>query len=135
LTLAACHKNLVFESPKAKTAYTCDQILVRVGELQEVVINAESKGVIKEKDAILAMHGLRIAEYILKDVPKGWKTAGVTGAWQTGVALLGLPKEMPPTWQDAVRVVWAAVTVRVPVLGTNPYVSAAWAVVDGMIGG
>ena len=135
LALAACHKNLVFENPKAEQAYTCQQILKPVGALQETVISAEAKGTLATKDAILAMHGIRIIEYVLISVPKGWKTTVVEAAWQTGVASLGLPPEMPGSWQSTVRIVWAQLKVKVPVLGTNPYIQMAWAAVDGMIGG
>lgn len=135
LVLTACHKNLVFETPKAEQAYTCQQILKPVGALQETVIAAEAKGTLKTADAILAMHGIRIIEYTLVSVPKGWKTAVVLSAWQTGVAALGLPPEMPSTWQQVVRVVWAQLKVKVPALATNTYIQLAWAGVDGMIGG
>jgi hypothetical protein len=133
--LGGCHKNVTFESPKAKTAYTCEQILKPVGALQDTVIQTEAKGSLPTKDAILAMHALRIIEKVLVDVPKGWQTAAVTGAWNTGVAVLTLPKEMPATWQETVRVVWAKLKAKVPVLATNQYIAVAWALVDGMIGG
>ena len=135
LALTACHKNLVFESPKAKTAYTCEQILKPVGALQETVISAEAKGSLKTADAIIAMHAFRIIEYTLISVPKGWKTAVVITAWNTGIAVLGLPKDMPATWQDTIRVTWAALKLKVPVLATNPYIALAWGAVDAMIGG
>lgn len=135
LPLTGCHKNLVFESPTAKVAYTCEQILKPIGALQDSVIQTEAKGSLPTKDAILAMHALRIIEKVLVDVPKGWKTAAVTAAWNTGVAVLALPKDMPATWQETIRVVWAALKARVPVLSTNQYIAVAWALVDGMIGG
>jgi hypothetical protein len=135
VALSACHKNLVFESPTAKTAYTCEQILEPIGALQETVISGEAKGNLKTADAILAMHAIRIIEYTLVSVPKGWKTTVVITAWNTGVAVLGLPKEMPPTWQETIRVTWAALKVKVPALATNPYIALAWGAVNAMIGG
>lgn len=80
----SCGKHIpsTITTPQGKQAYTADQILIRVGELQDTVIAANGSGAISTPTARIIVKFTVDAAVLLKTVPSGWQ-ATLSAAWQT----------------------------------------------------
>ncbi len=103
--LSGCHAPVTVTTPQAQTAYRADQVVVRIGEFQQVVIDSSHAGTVKVGDAHVIVE---------------WTTASL--------ATLGAT---PDGWQAALKAGWPQVRTiasRYPVL--VPYVT----ILDGILG-
>lgn len=87
LLIVACHPPLPpnltpEEQQQYTTIYTADQVLIRIQELQNVVIQAESNGGIPTNTARPLVQFTVDAAKTLKTLPEGWKTT-VKTLWET----------------------------------------------------
>lgn len=78
-----------FQTPQAKSAYTADQVVIRLGELQNVIIDGQKAGVVPlatARDLVTWIAGdnklnppVLGAVDVLKAAPDGWKATIQTG--------------------------------------------------------
>jgi hypothetical protein len=99
----ACSPPASIQTPQGKAAYTADQIVIRVNELQAAAIQAEANKGIDTATARIIVQFAVSADKTLKEVPAGW--------------------------QAAVAKAWAETKAKLPVI-TNPAVSSAISSVD-----
>ncbi len=67
-------------SPAGQIAYTADQIVLRVNELQQAAITANSKGILDTGTTRLIVNWSINADMTLKVLPQGWKVT-VQTSW------------------------------------------------------
>jgi hypothetical protein len=104
-------------TPTAERAYTADQVVLRVNELQAVAIELEARKVLPTARARLIVQLTIDANMILREAPVGWQ--GLTAAaWDRGVARL--PPDFPTGEDERLRLVWAAVRGLVDALRPAP---------------
>ena len=78
LVVAACHKNLTPETPKAASAMKADDVLVRVVELQATVIQfcgpepECAPGTLPTATARQIVRGTVDMQKVLRSAPDGW---------------------------------------------------------------
>lgn len=106
VTISACHPPSSVVTPAGKAAYTADQVVKRVGEFQDAVIQLNKVGTVKDADAV------RIVRFCV-DTAKTLKVA-------------------PAGWQAAFVKAWALLKKDVPLLAAPPLNTYA-SIVDGMI--
>lgn len=102
LTLTGCNAPASIVTPQGKTAYTADQIVLRVGALQTATIQAEQTGGIPTAAARTIIGFTVSANKILRDTPAGWQATLAT-SWRE------LKPKIPADIRDKLAVVWAAV--------------------------
>ena len=108
--LAGCApKNAPIVTPQGQTAYTADQIVIRVNELQATAIQAEANGGLPTNTTRVIVQFCVSADKTLAATPSGW---GVTVA---------------KAWDEA-----KANPALKPYL-SNGYIAAAVALVDGVL--
>ena len=90
----ACQRPPTIVTPQGKTAYTADQIAVRVNELQNAAIVAESSGGMATADTRIVVSFAVSANQILAKTPAGWQTT-VSQSWVE--AKRHLPAQKNPT--------------------------------------
>jgi hypothetical protein len=101
LLLAACHAPVTVVTPQGKTAYTADQVVVRVRELQNAAIQANAT---------------------LVNGQPGLDTATTRIVVQTCVSLAQTLAATPTGWPATIKTAWASFRVQAPqlFLGTTP---------------
>lgn len=72
--LPACHAPVTIETQAGKTAYTADQIVIRVNNLQNAAIQAEKTGGLPTATTRTIVEFAVSANRILKETPAGWQT-------------------------------------------------------------
>jgi hypothetical protein len=110
LALAACTAPASIQTPEGKIAYTADQIVLRVGELQNATIQAERTGGIPTAAARTIVEFTVSANKILRDTPAGWQ-ATIATSWRE------LKPKISAAVRDKLAVVWAAVDFLVLTVG------------------
>lgn len=104
ILVAACHPPATIVTPEGRRAYTADQIVVRVNELQQAAMAAEAVGgLLTDPTRILVKFAVS-ANYTLQTLPAGW-LATVTTAWRQ------TKQELPTLTNPAVVAAIAAVDV------------------------
>jgi hypothetical protein len=79
---ACIHTPTSVTTPQGKTAYTADQIVMRVGELQNAAIQAEASKALPTSTTRIIVQWCVNANTILKTVPEGWQQS-ISMAWIT----------------------------------------------------
>lgn len=106
----ACAKAPPNLSPQGQVAFKADQIVLRVGELQNAATQANAGGALDEATTRTIVTWTVSAAQILKTTPAGWQAALVSS--------------------------WTAVKGNLPLRSiTNPTVQLAFTAVDAIIGG
>lgn len=115
LALAGCNAPASIKTPAGRTAYTADQIVLRVGELQGAAIQAEQTGGLPATIARPIVETTVALNKILRDTPSGWQVT-VQHAWAD------LKPKIPAQYRDspALAAVWAAVDIAILSLGGTP---------------
>jgi hypothetical protein len=79
---SACHAPATIKTDPGKRAYTADQIVQRLGEFQNAVIDAQRANKVKTEDARIIVQWLSGdgaqwpgAFQVLKTAPQGWPTS------------------------------------------------------------
>ncbi len=94
-------------TPQAQVAYSADQIVLRINELQNAAIAANSNGGLSRDTTRLIVTFCVNADRTAKDAPLGWeKTLGT--AWV--VLKTEIPTPMPPILASVVAAVDAVLT-------------------------
>lgn len=110
VSAVACHAPVTITTPAGQAAYRADQIVMRVNELQNAAIAANSASPKQLPDQTTRV----IVQFCLS-------------ADQTLAAT-------PNGWQATLKASWAATKAQLPVIN-NPAVVAAMSAVDVVIGG
>ncbi len=111
-TLVACHPPVTIVTPAGKTAYTQDQIVVRINELENVAIQAAGSASLPLPIAKRIVQFTVGADQTIKASKAGWQAAVAT-AWKE------LKEYLPPTSNPAVATAIAAVDIVLASLGGN----------------
>lgn len=106
LATAACHPPVSIQTPAGKAAYTADQIVTRINELENAAIQANSTGGLPTETTRVIVEFCVSADATLKTTPQGW--------------------------QAAVSTAWAQAKGKLPAI-SNPAVAAAIASVDVLL--
>ncbi len=108
--LTGCHAPVTITTPQGHAAYTADQVVVRVNELQNAAIAANAA------------------------TPPALSTTTTRVIVQFAVATDTTLAQVPAGWQATVRTAWA--TAKAQLTGiTNPLITALMAAVDAVLGG
>lgn len=97
-------------SPQGKTAYTADQIVQRVNELENAAIQANSAGGLDTNVARVIVSFAVAADKTLKATPQGWQVTIETG-WAE------VKRQLPMITNPALAVVIGAMDSIVATLG------------------
>jgi len=108
-SLAACHAPVSVQTQAGKNAYTADQVVLRVNELQKAAIQAEATGGLPTATTRLIVQFAVSADTTLKSAPDGWKTT-VLNAWLE--TKRQLPVVLPPAVAAAVTLVDTALALQ-----------------------
>ena len=79
--LSACHAPVTITTAAGKTAYTADQIVMRIGELENAVIQANSTGALNTDTTRKIVEFCVSSAATLKSTPSGWQ-ATVSAGWK-----------------------------------------------------
>ena len=110
LTFAACHAPVTVTTPAGKTAYSADQIVIRVNELQNAAIAAQANGSLPTATTRTIVEFAVAADKTLAATPAGWQTT-LTTAWTQAKAKL--PAIQNPAIQSAISAVDLVLAVGV----------------------
>lgn len=110
LALPACHVPTTIVTPQGKVAYSADQITVRVNELENAAIQANSTGGLPVATTRTIVTFCVQADAILKVTPAGWQ-ASVAALWTQA------KKDLPATTNVAVSAALNAVDVALAAFG------------------
>ena len=110
-TLPACAPPPTVVTQAGKTAFTADQIVVRVNELENAAIQANSTGGLPVATTRIIVEFCVSADKTLKATPAGWQ-ATVATAWKQAKA------KIPPQTNAAVQSAISAVDVVLASLGS-----------------
>lgn len=93
LLLSACHPPPTIVTPAGRTAYTADQITLRVNELEQAAITANRTGGLALAPTRTLVEFCVVADQTLAATPAGWPVTLAT-AWT--VAKIKLPPNLSP---------------------------------------
>lgn len=96
----ACAPKTANLSPAGQRAFTADQFLQRVHELQNAVIDANDKGNLADAPAIRIVKFTRDAAIVARTAPADWQTQ-VKALYVTARQELLLTFGPPPAWVQA----------------------------------
>lgn len=105
-----CHPPATIVTDPGKRAYTADQVVVRVNELQNAAIAANANGSLPEATTRTIVEFCVSADQTLAATPQGWQ-ATLTAAWAETKA------KLPPITNPAITAAISAVDV---VLAVTP---------------
>lgn len=71
LTSAGCAPKSI-QTPEGKAAYTANEVLIRVGELQKAAIHANQDGALSDANAVAIVGYTVDSAEVLRAVPSGW---------------------------------------------------------------
>lgn len=80
LSGAACSPPVTVQTTAGKAAFTADQVVLRVNELQAAAIQANANGALPTATTRLIVEFAVGADKTLKEAPNGWQ-ATVSKAW------------------------------------------------------
>lgn len=106
LTLAGCAPKTITTAP-GQIAFTADQVVVRVNELQNAAIQANTNKALDDATTRVIVNWAIAADTTLKTTPSGWQATLKSG--------------------------WLAVKPQIPV--NNPTLAITVGAVDALIGG
>ena len=112
---AGCHPPVTIVTPQGKVAFTANEILKRVQELQEVVIAVDAtpnNGLPRSATRLIVQFTVEAAK-ILDATPSGWGTT-VAIAWADAKKQIPLKYLMDPRLQAAVLGVDVALAIFLP---------------------
>jgi hypothetical protein len=98
---ACIHAPSSVTTPAGKTAYTADQIVQRVNELQNAAIQAQQTGGLSEPTTAIIVRFCVSAAQTLKATPAGWQQTVLT-AWTTAKSQLPAKNVSNPAIQAAI---------------------------------
>ena len=107
LVVVSCAPKSVV-TPEGQRAWTATEVLVRVHELQQAAIQANSDKALSDADAIVVVKFTTSAAATLKQAPVGWPTTVKAG--------------------------WAQVKANISAAG-NKTLSLVFGIIDGVLGG
>lgn len=81
VALPACHAPSSVTTPAGKSAYTADQVVKRLGELEAAAIQANKTGGLADQPAVLIVKFCVDSARTLKEAPNGWVPT-VSRGWQ-----------------------------------------------------
>lgn len=111
LGAVACHPPASIQTAPGKTAYTADQIVLRINELQNAAIQAEASGGLTTATTRLIVQFCVSADTALKNSPNGWQPT-VSAAWaELKRQVIVMPSSAFYTTWNAVDLVLAAIGV------------------------
>lgn len=111
LTFSACHAPVTITTPQGHAAYTADQIVVRVNELQNAAIAANQQQALPLATTRAIVEFCVGADKTLAALPSGWQ-ASLLAAWTSTKASL------PPTSNVAISS--ALALVEAAIQGVQP---------------
>lgn len=106
LAPVACHPPATIVTQPGKIAFAADQVLVRVGELQNTALQANQTGGLDDANTRIIMTFASSAATVLKAAPAGWQ-----------VTLIKLWQETQPKITTANPTVQLAITAVTGVIG------------------
>ncbi len=89
LTFGACHAPVTVTTPQGKIAYTADQVVLRVNELENAAIQAQATNAIPVQTARTIVEWCVSADKTLASTPNGWPVILQTG-WMEVKGKVGL---------------------------------------------
>ncbi len=107
LSLPACQRPVTITTDAGKLAFTADQIVLRVNELQRAAIDANTRGILDIGTTRTIVQWSINADTVLKTVPAGWKET-VIGSWRVA---------------------------KMEIHTTNSLIQSAMAAIDAVLGG
>ncbi len=107
LALPACQRPVTIVTPQGQIAYTADQIVLRVSELQNLAVHLNTSGVLDIGTTRTIMQWSINAATVLKTLPNGWRVT------------------LQQSW----------IVAKMEIKTTNPAVQSAMAAVDAVLGG
>lgn len=105
----ACHAPVTITTPQGKIAYTADQIVQRVNELENAAIKANGAGQLSLDTTRIIVEFCVGADKTLAQTPAGWQ-ASVQAAWTAARAKI-------PTTNPAIASAVSAVDVVLAIEG------------------
>ncbi len=87
LLMGACHAPVTVTTPQGKVAYTADQIVIRVNELENSAIAAQGAGQLPLETTRKVVEFCVSADKTLASTPSGWQATLQTAWTQTKAAL------------------------------------------------
>lgn len=108
LYVLACHAPVTVTTPAGKAAYTADQVVTRLGELQNAAIQANQGGALDTNTTRSIVTYVVATTKTLQQTPAGW-VATVQAGWHAFLPTLPASITGNPNWTAVV----AAVTVAV----------------------
>ena len=107
-SMTACHPPTTIVTPQGQIAYSADQLVTRIDELQNAAIQANTSGNLSTASTRILVQFAGSADAVLAATPSGWPTT-VRTLWTTAKGNLGTQ--------------------------TNPLIVALMSAVDAVIGG
>lgn len=107
---AACVPPASIQTPAGHVAYTADQIVLRVNELQNAAIQANAAGALPDATTRLIVQFAVAADTTLAATPAGWQQTLIT-AWAAVKA------QLPATLNTSVGVAVGAIDVVLATIG------------------
>lgn len=84
-TAATCPPSTA--DPQARAAFYANEAVIRLGEIQNTAIQANSTGGLSDHDAVIAVRFTVSATKIVKDAPSGWQLPVTTALAEVRTAL------------------------------------------------
>ncbi len=106
LVTPACHPPATIVTPQGQTAFSADQISVRVTELEKSAIAANSQKLLSDADTAIILQASVTIQKTLAATPDGWRAA-VKAAWAD--ARFKLPATANPSIAAAIGAVDVAI--------------------------
>lgn len=88
LSVSACHAPVTIVTPQGQTAYTADQIVVRVNELMNAAIAANASNALPTATTRTIVTFAVDADKVLASTPAGWP-ATLAVSWAAAKAQIG----------------------------------------------
>lgn len=111
LSVSACAPPSI-QTPAGKTAYTADQIVLRVNELENAAIQANATGGLDVRTTKTLVEFAVAADQTLKVTPAGWQTT-------VGTAWAQAKRSLPPITNAAVSAAMSGVDLVLAAFGGN----------------
>lgn len=96
-------------TPQAQVAFSADQVVQRVNELENAVIQANSSGALSTNATRVIVEFCVTSDQTLKSAPVGWQ-ATITTAWNSLKAQSDFPKNPSPSLAAIIGTFDAAIT-------------------------
>ncbi len=104
---SACHAPVSVTTPQGKAAYTADQVVLRINELENAAITAQAQGQIPLATTRTIVEFCVSADKTLAVAPAGWPAIIATAWAQTKAQLPPITNSLVQSAMNAVDVVLA----------------------------